>query len=293
MKRIPWGVLLTLLAGFALGLVYAWTINPLQVYDSEPVALRADFKDDYRSAIAASYAATGNLPRALARLSLLGNSTSTSTETLNSQAQRLIAAGEFAEADQLAALALALENGTVPESLPSPISTLKNNPPLQASAAATFPPTPEDIPFQFTETPQASDTELAATQPVTDNPTPRPTRTLIPTVGAPFALVSQDPICDTNLPDGLLQVLVFSSSRRQVAGARIIITWDNGEEQFFTGLKPELGNGYADYSMSPDLIYTVRLAAGSDIASGLAAPTCQTPAGESFQGGIKLTFQQP
>ena len=54
MKRIPWGVLLTLLAGFALGLVYAWTINPLQVYDSEPVALRADFKDDYRSAIAAS-----------------------------------------------------------------------------------------------------------------------------------------------------------------------------------------------------------------------------------------------
>jgi hypothetical protein len=72
-----------------------------------------------------------------------------------------------------------------------------------------------------------------------------------------------------------------------------MITWDGGEEQFFTGLKPELGNGYADYIMVPDIAYTVQLETGSDMATGLAAPTCQTPNGETFFGGIKLTFQQP
>jgi hypothetical protein len=45
--------------------------------------------------------------------------------------------------------------------------------------------------------------------------------------------------------------------------------------------------------MSPNIVYTVRLASGSDIASDLIAPTCQTPSGETFLGGIKLTFQQP
>ena len=291
MRRFPWDILLALLLGLGAGLAYAWAIAPLQVFDSEPLALRTDFKDDYRSAIAASYAATGNLPRAQARLALLGDTNF--IETLNSQAQRLIAGGEFAQADQLVALAHALDHGIAAEAQPTTTATAKRNNPNQSAATATFPPTPEELPFQFTETPPASDTETVVTQPVTDNPTPRPTRTLIPTVGAPFALITQDTVCDTNLPDGLLQVIVFNSSHRQVAGARIIITWDNGEEQFFTGLKPELGNGYADYNMSPDLSYTVRLAAGSDIASGLTAPTCQTLTGESFQGGIKLTFEQP
>jgi hypothetical protein len=90
-----------------------------------------------------------------------------------------------------------------------------------------------------------------------------------------------------------LQVVVFNSNRRQVAGAKIIITWENGEDQFFTGLKPEIGNGYADFVMSPNFTYALRLAAGGDIAAGLIAPTCQTSSGETFLGGIKLTFQQP
>jgi hypothetical protein len=73
----------------------------------------------------------------------------------------------------------------------------------------------------------------------------------------------------------------------------IVITWDGGEEHFFTGLKPELGNGYADYLMTSNITYTVQLAVGSDIATGISMPTCQTPSGEAFAGGIKLTFQQP
>ena len=292
MKRIPFDIILTLLLGLGLGVAYSWLISPLRVVDADPVALRADFKDNYRSAIAASYAATSNLPRAQARLALLGDSNI--IEALNSQAQHMLATGEFAQADQLAALATALGNGTTGLA-PVPTSTSNNPITVTKTSTVTLPPSPQDIPIQLTETPQPIDTQITETQTqsVADIPTPRPTRTLIPTVGAPFALIAQDTVCDKTLPDGLLQVLIFNSSHRQVAGAKIIITWDNGEEQFFTGLKPEIGNGYADYSMSPNIAYTLRLALGSDIASGLTVPTCQTPSGDNFPGGIKLTFQQP
>lgn len=291
MRRFPWDILLTLLLGLGLGLAYSWLIAPRSITDSTPAALRADFKDFYRAAVAAAYSATGNLPRAEARLSFLGDENV--LETLNSQAQRQIASGEFTQADQLAELAVALELGTTLLPVPTPtIDTLVVGNPLPTN---TLPSPPEELPFLSTETPSGNLEELlpTGTEPVIINPTPRPTRTAVPTMSAPFALIAQDIVCDANLPDGLLQVMVFNSSRRQVAGARIIITWENGEEQFFTGLKPEIGNGYADFSMSPDITYALRLAAGSDIAAGLSAPTCQTASGEPFLGGIKLTFQQP
>jgi len=111
MRRIPWHILLALLAGLGLGLVYSWVISPLGVSNAEPITLRADFKDQYRSAIAAAYAATGNLPRARARLALLGDPNS--IEALNGQAQRMQANNQsFERADQVVALALALDEST-------------------------------------------------------------------------------------------------------------------------------------------------------------------------------------
>jgi hypothetical protein len=296
-RRFPWwrlGAILTLLLGFGLGLAYAWLFSPLREIDSDPVALRADFKDQFRSAIAASFAATGNLPRTAARLSLLGDANA--AEALNSQAQRMIANGEFTQADQLAALALALENENAFTVLPTDTSDTSSA--AASEPSVTVPPAPEDLPFQMTDTPEVfetpiAETQNAETQPALLNPTPRPTRTLVPTLGAPFALITQDTVCDQALAEGLLQVIIFNSSRRQVTGAKIIIAWESGEDQFFTGLKPELGNGYADFVMSPNITYTLRLAAGSDIVDGLVAPTCQSPSGEAFLGGIKLTFQQP
>ena len=88
-------------------------------------------------------------------------------------------------------------------------------------------------------------------------------------------------------------MMVLNRSRRQLPGVEIVITWEGGTESFFTGLKPELGNGYADYLMEAETTYTVQLARGSDVALGITAPTCQSPDGEGFLGSIKLTFQQP
>jgi len=289
MRRLPWDILLAFLVGLGLGLVYSWVLSPLGVSDAEPTTLRADFKDQYRAVIAAAYAATGNLPRARARLALLGDANS--VEALNGEAQRMQANGQsFERADQVAALALALEESTsgasgAPAATPT-VQIASSQP--EDILTATSPPPAVETPLEVTETPQN-----IATQAVVIESTPRPTSTTTPLPGKPFALTGQETICDSNLPAGLLQVMVLNSNRRQIAGVEIDITWDGGKEGFFTGLKPELGNGYADYTMTPDITYSIQLARGSDVALGLTAPTCQSPDGEAFLGGIKLTFQQP
>lgn len=290
MRRIPWDILLALLVGLGMGLVYSWVIAPRGVTAAAPTTLRADFKDQYRSIIAAAYAATGNLPRAQARLSLLGDSDP--IEALNAQAQRMLVSNQsFERADQVAALASALgENKS--DLLPLPTSTIEiaSNIDVEETSTATSPPPPTDASVVLSETPEVIATQ---TTDIVSAPTPRPTRTMVPTPNAPFTLTGQETICDSNFPDGLLQVLVLNSNRRQLAGTEIIVTWDGGKESFFTGLKPELGNGYADYIMAADTTYTVQLARGSAVALGITAPTCQSPSGEAFLGSIKLTFQQP
>lgn len=289
----PWyllGLLLALLLGLAAGLAYTWVIAPRGLTDSNPALLRSEFKEQFRSAIAASYSATGNLPRAQARLALLGDEDP--AEALNAQAQRTISSGNFAGADQLAALALALENGT--EVLP-PVAppTTENSGPAEFEPTLTAFPSPADLSFVLTETPEPIQTIPVETQFPLITSTPRPTRTPPPTQGPPFLLIAQDTVCDPNLPEGLLQVIVLNASRRQLAGIKVVITWDTGGEEFFTGLKPELGNGYADFLMFPGVSHAVQLAIGSEIATDLVPPSCRTSSGETYLGGYKLTFQQP
>ena len=287
MRRVTWNIMLALLMGLGLGLGYVWLLSPHPMTAAQPSALRADFKDQYRSLVAAAYAATGNLPRAQARLDILGDPNP--IDALNAQAQRLLANSQtFERADHLAVLASALETGTGGAAASTPTFE------IAIDAGETFTPTSApaliDDPISGSETPELI--EPGATV-VEMQPGVQTTATPSPAPGKPFTLTSQETVCDSNLPDGLLQVLVLNRSRRQLAGVEIVITWDDGKEQFFTGLKPELGNGYADYTMTPDTTYTVQLARGSDVAQGITAPTCQSPDGTSFLGGVKLAFQQP
>ena len=289
MRRLPWDFLLVLLLGVGAGIAYAWIIAPQGLSNSSPSLLRSDFKDQFRSSIAAAYSATGNLPRAQARLALVGDNDP--IEALNAQAQRTIASGGFAQADQLAALAAALNGGA--DIAMQNTTTPETFEPVDVEPTITTFPSPADIPFELTETPDIIVTQPNVTQSIVSTVTPRPTRTPQPTQGAPFRLISADTVCDPNLPDRLLQIIVYNSNRRQLAGIKIIITWDTGGEEFFTGLKPELGNGYADFLMFPDTSHAVQLALGSEIATNLVPPTCETPSGETYLGGYKLTFQQP
>jgi len=126
-----------------------------------------------------------------------------------------------------------------------------------------------------------------------DTPTPRPTHIPTPTLGAPFVLIRDDKVCNTNLTDGLMQITVTDRHHRQMPGIEIAITWDGGEEHFFTGLKPEIANGYADYIMQANVTYTVQIAESGTPVPNLAAPTCNDASGQAYIGGLHLTFQQP
>lgn len=309
--RGHWYLLTGLLIGLVLGIVYAWLISPVEYTDTSPASLRADFKDEYRYLIAASHRVHGNLERTLARLSLLDDPEPVAA--LGEQAQRLLAANAPASSVRaLADLAEVLQATALPVAS-SQVAGVSASPTIRQESPVTSLPTDATSPFEPildpTETPipqpTASETPTlkpgirtaTATRTPQRSPTPIATATLKPsltptaTPGQPFQLIDQATFCDPNLP-GTLQVFLENSNGDPASGVEITITWLGGEEQFFSGLKPELGFGYADFAMTPDVEYVLSLDNGIIQIANLRSGTCNGEAGE-YPGGIRLDFRQP
>jgi hypothetical protein len=294
-------IIFALLAGLGLGLAYSWLISPVTYVDASPALLRVDFKDQYRVVIAASYAASHDLARARARLELLSDTDSIGE--LSAQAQRMTGAGEsFENTQPLAQLATDLQQGFASASIVSTPSTSASFASTPFTAASKTP----EIKTPLAEEPTSTTTEFSeptvvATLLFAQTPlvpqsisTPRPTSTPNRIIlSASFTLIGQDSVCDANLKPGLLQFILMDSRRRQVAGIEIIVTWSEGEDRFFTGFKPELGDGYADFIMQADTVYSIRVVEGGSFVPNLSAPTCTDPNGVTYVGGLLLTFQQP
>ena len=73
MKHFPWEWLVGFAAGLGFGILYSWVISPVRYVDTSPDTLLSEFKEAYRSLVAASYASDHNLPRARSRLAILGD----------------------------------------------------------------------------------------------------------------------------------------------------------------------------------------------------------------------------
>ena len=54
---------------------------------------------------------------------------------------------------------------------------------------------------------------------------------------------------------GLLEVRVEDADGEPQAGAALTIVWEDDEDMFFAGLKPDRGPGYADFEMRSGLKY--------------------------------------
>jgi hypothetical protein len=282
MKRFPWELIVGLIIGAALGLSYAWIISPIRYIDTVPSSLRADFKDQYRVAISAAYAATSDIQRARARLALLGDKDS--LQALSAQAQQMLANGENVETvNQIAQLASDL----LGKNIAQPVNTQTIFTPL---ANKTLIPSPN-----VTDNPPQTESASTPNQPQgpLSTATPRPTQTPTATAGAPFTVLSQETVCKSNLTEALLQVYVIDSRKRPLPGVELIVTWDGGENHFFTGFKPELGDGYADFQMQSGISYTLRIGSGGTPATDLTVPSCPSANGDIFNGGLSITFQQP
>lgn len=318
-NRGYWYLLTGLLIGLVLGILFAWLVAPLEYVDTTPASLRADFKDEYRYLIAASYRTSANLERARARLALLGDPDPAAA--LGEQAQRLLSGdAPISVVRVVADLAEVLQNpaATSPQAPgPDPATTeqvvFSSTPTPGSLALVTLAPTNPTSPFEpildptetqtlpptLTETPTLrpgrpsptlSRTPLRSATPIA-TATRKPSLTPTATPGQPFQLVQQSTFCDRNHP-ALLQVVLEDASGNPASGIEITITWLGGAETFFTGLKPELGFGYADFEMTPGVEYVLSLSSGVTRISGLQTSVCSLDSGE-IAGGIRLEFRQP
>lgn len=299
-ERGPWYLLTGFVLGAFLGLVFAWVVAPVEYVNTSPASLRQNFKDQYRALIAAAYVANSDIARAQARLNLLDDADV--ARTLAEQAQRTLAEGGSPDAAQaLALLALDLGQGPTPvltQSPPAETPTLQPSPSEMPTSTVGAP-----VPTLTTTGELEQTATLASSGTGTQTPeitrtalptgTPLGTRTPTPTPGALFVLQESAFVCDPDLDQPLIQVVAEDGTGGQVPGVEIVVNWEGGEDHFFTGLKPEFGLGYADFTMDPEEVYTLRLADGGQAIPDLAAAECEAEDGSRYWGSWYLLFSQP
>ena len=291
-RRGSWYLLTGAVLGVAMGLFYSWVVSPVEYVDAPPYALRADFKDEYRALVAAAYLYSNDILRAEDRLAQLKDEET--AQNIAKQAQQALAAGRpEAEVRALGILAMALNQGLTPE-IPDIIST-----PVITQPLATDPGTSTPLLIQPTATSSSSAQPNPTMETITISPepsdTPQPTRTAVPTAtpGAPFVLQTTTLVCNPNQSEALIQVEILDAAGQPVPGIELVVTWDGGGDHFFTGLKSELGLGYADFAMLPDVVYSVQLAEGGEPKNDLTTAECLSEDGDRFSGSWLLKFIQP
>lgn len=247
---------LALLAGVAGGLVYAWFLSPAKVHDTDPATLSAGDKLAYLTLVGDLYAFEGDLGRAEARVVRLGLQPDGHVLAAFVE-QFLDTGGRPEDVRGLARLAQALggSGGVL-----SVFSDPSPSPP--ATLTPGFAPTA----------------------------TPMPTATPAPT----FLLVEQAERCAAPGRPGLITVRVRDAEGEQMAGVQLLVSWTGGQDRFWTGLRPELGDGYADFSMAPDTSYDVSLATlPSEVARGLTSALSPGLCPEGVSAvDWRLVFQQ-
>ncbi|MCH7663581.1 MAG: hypothetical protein IH859_06895 [Chloroflexi bacterium] len=231
--------------------------------------------------IAAAYSKNGDLGRARSRLVLLGDENS--VNTLTSQAQLTLAEGGSEEsARALGLLAAALSTELTPNTVAGLVST----------------PTPGGgaIEVEGSQTSVTTGTTTGTLE-ITVSPaaTNTPTLTITPTAtqGALFTLREFSPQCNADVPGPLIQVFVKDAAGRPVPGVEVVVSWEGGEDVFYTGLKPEIDLGYADFEMELEVFYTVGLTLGDQLVPGFIAIECETEGGEQTYSSWEIIFVQP
>jgi len=272
-NRGNWYLLTGLILGLIMGIVYSWVISPVSQVDTHPSMLRTDYKDIYRLLISRAYQVNNNLPRAEARLNLIGDDEP--ALALAAQAQRFLAeGGDHEMAIILANLSAALQSSEAAENTPVP-----------PTGTTAIPGTAEN-----TEEAEENDPD----SPAISTQLPVSSQTPLPTESLPFILQKSWDVCDPTLGESLIQIVATNSSGDGIPGVAIQISLGtNPIEIFYTGLKLELGLGYADFSAEPGLTYQVEILDSGLIISDIEVPTCQNESEESYWGSWEIYITHP
>ncbi len=256
-------VLVGLLIGLGLGLFYAWVLAPVEFVDTTPAELNDAQQERYLLLIADAYAAEGDLARAEARLATL---------------QLPDATNEVATLLDLAVAAQA------PPEVVRHLALLARDLGVRSNAVAAFAPA-NVAPPAPAATPTSAVAALPATEPTTpaSTPTPLPDDPAQPTI----VLLGREPLCVAGQDVARIEVRVVDGLNVGLAGMEIEVVWPGGRDRFVTGLKPDEGPGYADFTMTEGVVYTLSLPAGSARIRDLQTAECD----DGHLGGWQLTFQ--
>ncbi len=261
-----------LFIGAVIGLYYAWIVEPVVFTEASPARLSDRFQEEYILLISQSYEADGDWEKAEERLVALGHPAV--VETVANQLEEFLRRGEPAPVlKSLAILAarLGIQNQAISIFAPLPTST-----PLSVSASSSAGLDPQ---IQETQAP-------TRTPRPTLTPTPAPSATLVPV----FRLLDREQLCDSFTAIDWIEVIAVDPFLEPLPGAEVLVTWEDGSDHFFTGFQPELGLGYGDFTMSPNVSYTIEMAEGSQLVGDLAIVRCDDFGGGQT-GGWRLTFQ--
>lgn len=272
-------LLLGLILGLAGGLVYAWIISPVVYVNASPARLNEQYQDEYIFLVSQSYAFSGDWEQAEARLQALEDpNLPQSVADLFEQYLRRGAPAQHVR--NLAQLTHQVGGSNPALSLfgptPQPPPVTATATPAQATATATLLPTPT-LTRQPTRTPEPT---------LTPSSTPRPTETPQPV----YRLLSQERVCDEAAPAPRIEVMIVDAELDPLPGVEVHVSWEGGSDRFFTGFQSQRSPGYGDFTMSPEVSYSVVLPDGSPTISGLRIENCPESEG-GLPGGWRLTFQ--
>jgi hypothetical protein len=88
-------------------------------------------------------------------------------------------------------------------------------------------------------------------------------------------LVEQQRFCERGEGSDLLRVNVYDGEGKPLPSVELLVRWTGGEDRFFTGLKPDVSPGYADYDLATGGSYQVGvIGTESDVAQGISGGDC-------------------
>lgn len=284
-SRGPWYLLTGVILGLTIGIIYTHFFQPVRYIDTSPSSLKLEYKERYRSLIAAAYLSNGDLIRANARLDLLQDKDK--FRALTEQAQRTLAQdGSSSEAHALGLLAIAL--GQEP---PGPGQAITQQP-KQPTSAATL-STPVEINLSSPQTLDPDQLLSKTLAPTFETPNASfgsPTSAVIPDT---FVLSNNNELCDQEHSEPLIEIEIIDRSGQPLPGVLVVVSWAGGEERFYTGLKPEKGLGYADYTLTPGFVYSLRIGENGIPLGNIEPVACTSTDGATYWGVISLKFAQP
>ena len=267
--------------GLALGLVYTWVVNPVELVNTYPALMRADYRRDWVRLAALSYAADGDMERVRARLD--GLEQGDIAKVIPVLIEEYAAAGHTAETLRSLALlaqvmdvhtpAMLVYLGTPPS--PSPRSAHTPSPTPTPSRTLTHTHTPTARPTS-TPSPTPRPTTpppppVSATPQPTDTPRP-PTPT--PTLLARLRVTEQEQICQQE-QDQHIEIVIKDERGRGIAGVEVWLMWSGGADRAVTGLKPQEGAGYADFHAEWGIDYSLGIGElGRSLVTDLRLEPC-------------------